>query len=333
MAKQAEQQFNYVDVYHCDANGKNSPWRRISVDDIPKYQHEEAKDFNCFATVQRYANESKVDGEAFLAPLYFDLDYDSDPTVAQADAVKIVDFFLQELDVKETDIHIYFSGNKGFHILIDERALGIKARPDLHRAYKHLAGYLRYRLGETETVTDDNGKPVEKVTPLLSLDMVVYTVKRMLRLPYSRHQKTGLYKIELSRKELGLLSLDEIKERAKTGSVSADIYGQEEREKAIRKRPKAGAFYADKLQEYTDAAATAQQRYDKEEYIFIKDKPPVCVQDILKGGWKKDGDRNQATVQLACYFKAAGYKYTQCNPEHRTQSREYRKVIACRCCA
>ena len=141
-----------------------------------------------------------------------------------------------------------------------------------------------------------------------SLDMVVYTVKRMLRLPYSRHQKTGLYKIELSRKELGLLSLDEIKERAKTGSVSTDIYGTEEREKAIRKRPKAGAFYADKLKEYSDAAATAQQRYDKEEYIFIKDKPPVCVQDILKGGWKKDGDRNQATVQLACYFKAAGYK-------------------------
>lgn len=308
MAKQAEQQFNYVDVYHCDANGKNSPWRRISVDDIPKYQHEEAKDFNCFATVQRYANENKVDGEDFLAPLYFDLDYDGDPTVAQADAIKIVDFFLQELDIKETDIRIYFSGNKGFHILIDERALGIKARPDLHRVYKHIAGYLRYRLGETENTTDDNEKPVERVMPLKSLDMVVYTVKRMLRLPYSRHQKTGLYKIELSRKELGLLSLEVIKERAKTGSVSADIYGQEEREKAIRKRPKAGAFYADKLQEYTDAAATAQQRYDKEEYIFIKDKPPVCVQDILKGGWKKDGDRNQATVQLACYFKAAGYE-------------------------
>lgn len=308
MAKQAEQQFNYVDVYHCDANGKNSPWRRISVDDIPKYQHEEAKDFNCFATVQRYANESKVDGEAFLAPLYFDLDYDADPNVAQADAVKIVDFFLQELDIKETDVRIYFSGNKGFHILIDERALGIKAQADLHRVYKHIAGYLRYRLGNTETVEDENGKPVEKVVPLPSLDMVVYTVKRMLRLPYSRHQKTGLYKIELSRKELGLLSLDEIKERAKTGSVSTDIYGTEEREKAIRKRPKAGAFYADKLKEYSDAAATAQQRYDKEEYIFIKDKPPVCVQDILKGGWKKDGDRNQATVQLACYFKAAGYK-------------------------
>lgn len=308
MAKQIEQEYKYVDVYHCDANGKNSPWRRIAVEDIPSYQHEEAKDFNCFATVQRYANSSKVDGEAFIAPLYFDLDYDADPTVAQADAVKIVNFFTQELDTKDTDIHIYFSGNKGFHILIDERALGIKPRPDLHRAYKHLAGYLRYRLGTTETVEDDNGKPVERTVPLRSLDMVVYTVKRMLRLPYSRHQKTGLYKIELSREELSVLSLDEIKDRAKTGSVSAEIYSQEEREKAIRKRPKTGIFYADKLKEYEDAAATAKQRYDKEEYIFIKDKPPVCVQDILKGGWKKDGDRNQATVQLACYFKAAGYE-------------------------
>ena len=191
MAKQIEQEYKYVDVYHCDANGKNSPWRRIAVEDIPSYQHEEAKDFNCFATVQRYANSSKVDGEAFIAPLYFDLDYDADPTVAQADAVKIVNFFTQELDTKDTDIHIYFSGNKGFHILIDERALGIKPRPDLHRAYKHLAGYLRYRLGTTETVEDDNGKPIERTVPLRSLDMVVYTVKRMLRLPYSRHQKTA----------------------------------------------------------------------------------------------------------------------------------------------
>lgn len=307
MAKAVENQYKFVDVYYCDENGKNSPWKRIDVDNLPKFQHEEANDFNCFATVQQYANESKVEGEDFIAPLYFDLDYSTDPSVAQQEAIKLIDFFLHELDLKETDLRVYFSGSKGFHIIIDDRALGIKPRNDLHRAYKHIAGYLRYRLGDITQVEDENGKSVEHTEPLKAIDLVVYTVKRMLRLPYSRHQKTGLYKIELSVTELTTLTLDEIKERAKVGAAPTNKLSNEERETKIRKRPKAGIFYEDKLKEYADAASTANQRYDKEEYIFTKDKPPVCVQDILEGGWKKDGDRNQATVQLACYFKAAGH--------------------------
>lgn len=303
MAKAVERDYKYVDVYYCDEHGKNSPWKRIDVENLPKFQHEEANDFNCFATVQRYANEGKVEGEDFTAPLYFDLDYADDPTVAQQEAKKVVDFFMKELDVQEQDIKVYFSGSKGFHIIIDEKALGVAPRNDLQKVYKHIAGYIKYRLGDEVTEQNENGKPVTVTHPLKSVDLVVYTVKRMLRLPYSRHQKTGLYKIEISVNELGVLSLDEIKARAKVGNRPLKT----EEEKTTRKRPKVGAFYADKVKEYEDAAATANQRYDKEEFTFVKDKPPVCVQDILEHGWKKDGDRNNATVQLACYFKAASY--------------------------
>lgn len=301
MAKHLEEQYKYVDVYHCDENGKNSPWKRISLDDLPDWQHKEAKDFNCFATVQKYANEQRTEGENFIAPLYFDLDYDADPTVAQKEAVKLVEFFTEELDIQPQDIRIYFSGSKGFHIIIDERALGVEPRTDLHKVYKHIAGYVRYRLGDVVKKEDENGKEVDYTEPLKAVDLVVYTVKRMLRLPYSRHQKTGLYKTELTLEDLKGLSLEEIKNRAKVGATVS------REEKTVRKRPKAGEFFADKLKEYQEAAATATQRQGKEEYFFQKDKPPVCVKDILENGWKKDGDRNNATVQLACYFKAAGH--------------------------
>lgn len=302
MAKAVEKEYKYVDVYYCDENGKNSPWKRIDVDTLPKFQHEEANDFNCFATVQRYANEGKVEGEDFIAPLYFDLDFEEDPTVAQLEAKKVVEFFTKELDLQEQDLRVYFSGSKGFHIIIDERALGVTPSVTLHKAYKHIAGYIRYRLGNTETVTDDNGKIAEHTEPLKAVDLVVYTVKRMLRLPYSRHAKTGLYKIELSANELNTLTLDEIKDRAKVGQPPQKTTA----DKTTRRRPKAALFFEDKLKEYEEAATTANQRYEKEEYVFTK-TPPVCVQNILDGGWKKDGDRNSATVQLACYFKAAGY--------------------------
>lgn len=301
MAKQ-NKEYVYVDCYQCDENGKSSPWKRKHLDDVPKWQHEEAKDFNCFATVQKYANEKKTEGEDFLAPLYFDLDYSENPAVAQEEAIKLVEFFTGELDIQEQDLHIYFSGSKGFHILVDERALGVEPRKDLQRVYKHIAGYLRYRLGEVQEQEDENGRPVEYTEPLKAVDLGVYTVKRMLRLPYSRHQKTGLYKIELTLQQLKELTLDEIKERARTGQPI------QREEKTVRKRPKAGVFYADKLHEYEEAAATTSDKRSKTEYIFVKDKPPICVEDILNNGWKKDGDRNNATVQLCCYFKAAGYK-------------------------
>ena len=75
---------------------------------------EEAKDFNCFATVQKYANEKKTEGEDFLAPLYFDLDYSEDPTVAQAEAVKLAEFFTGELDIQDRIYIFIFPGRKDF---------------------------------------------------------------------------------------------------------------------------------------------------------------------------------------------------------------------------
>ena len=298
--------YKYVDVWYSDVNGKSSPWQRIEVTNVAKFQQEEAYNFNCFMTVQHFANKGKVKGEKFIAPLYFDLDYATDPSIPQAEAIKLIDFFMEELDVQPTDIWVYFSGSKGFHILISSQAIGVQPRTDLHKIYKHIAGYLKYRLGTVEKKVDDAGNEYEVIDPLKSIDPVVYTEKRMLRLNNSVHQKTKLYKIELTIEELKLLTIDQIKKLAEAPRRAVGFTGPE-RTSALGIRKEANKLFMDKLAEYEQAAATNQQRYDKEEYLFTKGKPPVCVEDILKGGWKKEGDRNQATVQLACYYKAAGH--------------------------
>lgn len=289
MAKEPKiQDFKYVDAWHSDQNGKSSAWTRLEVGQIGQYQQEEAMNYNAFCTVQRFATKEKTKGEAFIAPLYFDLDHAENPAVSQADAIKLIDFFTQELDVQESDIWVYFSGSKGFHILISAGALGITPAKDLHKAFKHIAGYAIHRLG------------------LTSLDTVVYTAYRMLRLPNSIHAKTRLFKIELSIDEIRNKTLEEIKTMAAMPRKELP-YTNKERQEALGIRHKAAAFYQDKLQEYQQAAATANARYEKEEFNFKKGRPPVCVSDILNGGWKKEGDRNQATVQLACYYKDAGH--------------------------
>ncbi|WP_214812307.1 DNA primase small subunit domain-containing protein [Exiguobacterium sp. s181] len=283
--------FIYVDAWYNNQDGKGIPWKRIKVDEVKEFQNEEAMNFNCFTTVQRFNSpERKKGAELFTAPLYFDLDHEKDPAVSQADAVKLIDFLTEELDIAESDIWVYFSGSKGFHILVNSQAIGIEPREDLHKIFKHISGYLVHRL------------------ELESLDLVVYTAKRMLRLPNTVHQKTRRYKIELNVGELKTMSLDEIKNLAGQPRKPDELkYTNQVRRESVSLRPNANTFYKNKMDEYLEAAATSKKKYDTEEFNFKKGKPPACVEDILNGGWKKDGDRNQATVQLSCYFKDAGH--------------------------
>lgn len=280
--------YSYVDTRYTEKSGRQSPWQRMSRDALAKWQMEQAVNFNCFATVQTYANHEKTNGEAYIAPLYFDLDFKSDPSVAQADAIKLIDFFTNELDVKETDVWLYFSGSKGFHILINSQAIGVTPRNDIHKIYKHIAAYLIHRL------------------EMRSMDLAVYTSYRMLRLPNSIHQSTNLYKIALTFAEIRTMSLAEIQVMAQEPRRHG-ILSREDREEALDLREKMSHFFEDKKKEYEEALATASTRYDKEEFHFTKGQPPVCVIDIMENGWKQDGQRNQATVQLASYYKAAGY--------------------------
>lgn len=280
--------FKFVDAWHCDKNGVASSWMRIECSEIPRYQQDTALNYNCFASVQRFANETKTQGEDFISPLYFDLDYKDDPAVSQADAIKLIDFFMTELAVQPSDIWVYFSGSKGFHILISSVAVGIEPNNYLHKVFKHMAGYLIHRLD------------------LRALDLAVYTAPRMLRLANSVHAATNKYKIELSIEELKTMTLEQIKEVANAPRKNA-AFTREERTENASVRPRLQEFYHNKRDEQQQAAATASARYEKEKYRFSRDSLPACVEDILTNGWKKEGDRNQATIQLACYFKDAGY--------------------------
>lgn len=291
----------YVDAWHTDEAGRPKEWKRLNVKELAAFQAG-ANNWNCFASIQYFANAEKERGEYCIAPLYFDLDFPANPEVAQADAIKITDYFMAELGLQESDIWVYFSGSKGFHILISTGALKIEARPDLHKIYKHIASFLRQRLGESYF---DSTEKKDKIIPLKSVDYQVYTCPRMLRLPNSVHSKTRLYKIELTIRELKTLTLAEIKALAEKprNAVFAN--------RPAEKREKAANFYANKVREYLEAAKTTEKKYSGEEFAFVKGSPPVCVQDILNGGWKKDGDRNMATVQLGTYFKAAGHTYEE----------------------
>lgn len=300
MAELTKADYKYVWAYHKSEDGTPLKWEAMEYREVGDYV-QKAGNFQVFTTIQRFAEKTKDKGEPFMAPLYFDLDYAEDPSVSQADAIKIIKFLRDELGIEETDVYLYFSGSKGFHLMVSSTALGIEPRHDLHKIFALIARKLSYRLGEM--VTQEDG--TEKLEPLRSVDPVVYTHTRMIRVNNSLHEKTRLYKIELRPRELQDLTLEQIKDIAKQPRQPVIEPGIRKAES--KKRKKAAEWYEEVVKEYTSSTLSKPRGNERYEYTFEKGKPPVCVVDILDNGWKQDGQRNSATLQLAAYFKQAGY--------------------------
>lgn len=75
---------------------------------------------------------------------------------------------------------VYFTGKKGFHIECEPVALGIGPSNSLPKTFRYIAAQLKSELS------------------IDSLDFSVYDLRRMWRLPGSKHQSTGLYKTLLT---------------------------------------------------------------------------------------------------------------------------------------
>jgi antitoxin component HigA of HigAB toxin-antitoxin module len=104
---------------------------------------------------------------------------------SRMDAVKIIVFFMERFGLTEDEVRVYFSGSKGFHILVNPIVLGIVPDTELHRVFKLIANYLTVQLS------------------LKSLDTgSIYGHGRMFRLVNSIHHKSGLFKVELHHDEL-----------------------------------------------------------------------------------------------------------------------------------
>ena len=219
-----------------------------------------------FKSVQEY---EEIGSDSTTSPLFFDFD-STDIAVSQKDTIKVVEY-LQQYTTPE----IYFSGNKGFHVIVRQEVVGIDFTVDLHKKMKNFVKFVE-----------------NSIEPLPTLDYVVYSSKRMLRIPNSKHGKSGLYKIPISLEELKNNTVEEIKELAKAPRTMVF--------QPPLKSLDLSNLWNSHIMQYDELNA---QVYEEQTFCFSPDKFPVCVEDILNNGWKVDGHRNLATIQLATFFK------------------------------
>lgn len=155
---------------------------------IANYTEEHKKKFDETGTIAGITDVT-------INKLCFDLDSKDNIEQARQDG-KVIVQRLQEKGVnKNTDIEYYYSGAKGWTVVVN---LDRDISPD---KAKYLA-------------TQVFGKGLK------TLDTTIYNASRILRVPKSKHQISGLYKIQLKPSQFENMSIDEIKTLAKEPGVT-----------------------------------------------------------------------------------------------------------------
>lgn len=279
--------------YYSEFGGHNGQFfRRNLFFCIGEYNYDEEiarfrNDYNntdIYECVYSYSNKDKIDESLLYGPLYFDLDGDihNDFEALRHDAISIVTYFTNEFGLKNEEINVYFSGAKGFHIIISPFVLGIDPSSNLNEIYKAWANYLY----ETHNIK--------------SLDLKIYDKRRLLRLPGSINSKTGLYKVLVPFKLLCKITEEELRARAEN-PLAAIIKTKKEEMNG----PAAEKFFS-KSQLFYDKNKKSSSTSPK--YINIEEKKELlpCIKYLLEEGVAK-GNRNNILSILSNALIQSGY--------------------------
>ncbi len=269
----------------------------------------------CYASVFRfsadillYLAEHRVDGRASIAGYdgriwapFLPLDIDAHPpdstlTDALELARRVHALLVDHWHTPAEAVHVYFSGAKGFHLLVDARALGrIVPSRDLHRLFARMRLEILYALPDAARNL---------------FDLVIGDKVRLLRLPNTRHAGSGLFKIPLSGDELQRCPAAEICAlgRAPRPLVGVTAGGLE---------PVAAVDAVPALVERFDRARRALVR-SRGPHPYRFGQPAANPKDALCPArlamWRADvppGGRNNAAIRLASAFRLAGQPYAQ----------------------
>ena len=185
----------------------------VRLDDLPGLV-ESFKRFGCYATYFLFSDElltymsaqegspsvAGYDGRVAATFLPIDLDHPELTPALQA-ARYLSGFLLDDWGVDPAGWQVYFSGNKGFHFMIDCRLFGrIAPSKHLPMQFDSLRRHLAQALPE----------PLRR-----TVDLSIKDRMRLLRLPNTIHEQSKLYKIIVSAEELRRLDADDIRHLAK----------------------------------------------------------------------------------------------------------------------
>lgn len=274
------------------------------IKDIGKYRK---KYNNTGVYVSAYCYEDgkgKTEESLLFGHLYVDLDNhelkdkstekEAFETIRE-DGIKAISFLSAIMGIDEEMIKIYFSGQKGLHIVVPALILGIRPMKELNHVFKVIA------------------KDIHKMSKHKTIDTQIYDNARLFSLPGVIHPATGLHKIPLTFNELRTLTFSEIRELAQN------------KRKLTYKKPvystKANRMFKNYIDEWEKEKITMTNMSKKKGEQTLNFMPP-CIEHILHNSCNQ-GYRNHTAAALTSYYKSRGYskdkswkELEQWNSEH-----------------
>lgn len=250
--------------------------RYISYRAIEEFANERNQ-YSAFCSAFRY-NTTDIDNSLMYGDMYFDFDDINDFEHVRKDAIVVLNMIEVIFLVKKEWLKIYFSGNKGIHIILPAEILGVMPSAELNQIYKYIANLAK------------------GFTPNKTVDTQIYDNKRLFRIPNTKHEKSGLYKIPITLNELQTLSINQIRNMAlNQRTIQYPI---------VSELPTANRAYQKIIEEYLRNKQQEEKikgRRFKKTFNFI----PPCIQHILENG-AQEGERNITIACLAGFYKSYG---------------------------
>lgn len=218
-------------------------------------------------------------GETFSSELWFDLDSESDPGKAKKAALDLLTYLDKQGWINSTEI--YFSGFKGFHIIVHTTNKFVPAEVSL----------ICYNLAK------DAGVPSEV------FDTSVYNITRIFRLPNTKHQKSGLYKVPITFDELRDLKLEKVKE------IAAEPRYEEFEVEPIDASKVKEKYAALQKEKPALTSVEGGKAADSQSPVDLSLCPPgyrKCIY-ALEQGDIGPSQRHEAILRLAAFYKAQGF--------------------------
>src|SRR5690625_344450 len=159
-----------------------------------RYNDEMADHFGQKGTVSGYQGKAWSD--------WLPIDIDSDNLEEAQMYLMHLITNLDDYGIDTNSCRFYFSGAKGFHVMIPSAYFQAEPSIDVHKRFRKIAVELA------------NG---------INIDTAIYDKTRIFRLPNTINAKSGLHKIELYSFEAMSLDIKDILDRAKEPSEKLDI--------------------------------------------------------------------------------------------------------------
>ena len=268
--------FEWIELAALLPDGKMVRSKYVRIDDAIaiKTWREKFNNHDVFASVCSYAEPNHT--SEFIVPIFFDIDCPTDLKAARESTLMLCIMLMERIFVPQESLDIYFSGNKGFHVLVPCKIFDAFYSPHILTLYKGIAQKAQQR-----------GVPY--------LDNAVYTNRRIWRMPNSINTKSDLYKIPLTFEELRDMDITGIQKLARSPRADDSL--------AISKTCKKTAqWYRTAINYFENQPAKSKNSAKKINHEFKKGwRMLPCVKKIQETTLC-DGNRHHVYMILARYY-------------------------------